>query len=927
MSVPDLPAADRAAGFDLKPASAELEPEVLRFVTELRQIFGQLGTTLGQYARFHHRDKTGLSRYLSGARIPPRAILDELVADITRTQGAPMTAEAENHLRQLHMDALACRDRRAYQVQVITDHLQNATTELRETKRRIKELEEELVQRETALNDLTAGTRQLRRAWDDERERTDDELRKAQGKYERVKEERDRLVREAAELRSMLVKARQREHETQERCLAFERALQAVDPDQDDDTAGSGPDAATAGQPADRADSTADRADLPEEPRGQGPAAGARPPRDERQEPGRRRGTGLRRGRPGGQPPDPPTASSGTEVVTAGARASHPAGPAAAGPAPAVSRRRAGQGFLAGLFPPGALARAPAGGAHIGGTGLDARDRGSILSRLATERFDVLVIGGGITGAGAALDASLRGLRVALVEARDLASGSSGRSSNLVDGGLRYLEQFDFKLVYSALRERDLLVSKLAPHLVKPVPFLYPLYKKVVERPYVATGLTLYDSMEGTRRPLPHHRHLTTRGALRRAPGLTPERLAGAMLYYDAQVDDARYTLTVARTAAVHKTVIATRVSAIRLHRDWHSSRVTGTRVRDEESGREFNVTADSVVVCAGVWSDLVHDWLGVRADFRIMMSKGVHIVVPRDAIVADTAITARTELGMLFFIPWGEQWIVGTTEAAFCGDRAEPVATEAEVDSLLTAANRVLARPLTRADIVAVYAGLRPLAAIGNAAKPIGMLSPEHVVDVPAPGLASVAGGRFTTYRLMARDVVDAAVTSLRHEVPQSVTDQVPLLGADGLTAVRAAARRTAEDYDISRAAVEHLLGRYGTLTVQVLEFIRADPRLARPLAEGHPYLRAEVAYAVTHENALHVDDVLMRRTRLFIESADSGAAAAADVSVIMGRLLGWSRRRRNAERRRYLALVESGQPADAEVARAPEKELAAAR
>ena len=239
---------------------------------------------------------------------------------------------------------------------------------------------------------------------------------------------------------------------------------------------------------------------------------------------------------------------------------------------------------------------------------LDARDRGAMLSRLATERFDVLVIGGGITGAGAALDAASRGLRVALVEARDLASGTSSRSSKLIHGGLRYLEQFDFKLVYEALRERDLLVSKLAPHLVKPVSFMYPLYKKVVERPYVGAGLVLYDSMEGTRRPVPRHRHLSARGALKRAPALSPDRLAGAMLYYDAQVDDARHTLTVARTAAAHSAVVATRVSAVGLLRSADGERVTGARVRDEESGREFEVSAEAVVICAGVWTDLVHE-------------------------------------------------------------------------------------------------------------------------------------------------------------------------------------------------------------------------------------------------------------------------------------------------------------------------------
>jgi glycerol-3-phosphate dehydrogenase len=543
---------------------------------------------------------------------------------------------------------------------------------------------------------------------------------------------------------------------------------------------------------------------------------------------------------------------------------------------------------------------------------LDARDRGAMLGRLADERFDVLVIGGGITGAGAALDAASRGLRVALVEARDLAAGTSSRSSKLIHGGLRYLEQLDFKLVYEALRERDLLVSRLAPHLVRPVPFLFPLYRKVVERPYVGAGLALYDAMEGTHRPVPHHRHLSARGALKRAPALSPERLAGAMLYYDAQVDDARYTLAVARTAAAHGAVVATWVSAVGVVRGGDGTRVTGARVRDEETGHEVTVTADSVVVCAGVWTDQVHELAGVRAGYKVRMSKGVHIVVPREAVEASTGMIVRTEKSVLFFIPWGKRWIVGTTDTDWTGDRDEPAATEEDIDYILAAANRVLARPLTRADVIAVYAGLRPLVAVAaKESKPTTKLSREHVVDVPVPGLASIAGGKFTTYRLMARDVVDAAVADFGSDrsVPASVTDQVPLLGADGLAAVRASAGRLAEDYRVSRETVEHLLGRYGTLAAEVLDLVRSDPELGRPLAPGHRYLRAEVVYAVTHEGALHVDDVLRRRTRLFIEAADSGAAAADDVSLIMGRLLGWSRRRRAAETRRYLDLVAAEQ------------------
>src|SRR3984885_1494118 len=374
---------------------------------------------------------------------------------------------------------------------------------------------------------------------------------------------------------------------------------------------------------------------------------------------------------------------------------------------------------------------------------LDARDRDEAMRRLAAGPLDVLVIGGGITGAGAALDAASRGLRVGLVEARDLASGTSSRSSKLIHGGLRYLEQGDFKLVKEALRERDLLVSRLAPHLVRPVPFLYPLYRKVVERPYVGAGLVIYDAMEGVKRPVPHHRHLTTRGALRRAPALRPDRLAGAMVYYDAQVDDARYMVTVARTAARYGATIVTRASATSLLRD--GSRVTGASVRDEESGRVFDVRASRVIVCAGVWSDLVHEASGVRAGYQVRMSKGVHLVMPRSAIDADTGMIVRTSKSVLFFIPWHTRWIVGTTDTDWTGDRAEPAATAEDVDYILGEANRVLARPLTRGDVIAVYAGLPPHPADPPAGRhagdedgerPTTKLSREHVVDAPLPGL-----------------------------------------------------------------------------------------------------------------------------------------------------------------------------------------------
>ena len=532
---------------------------------------------------------------------------------------------------------------------------------------------------------------------------------------------------------------------------------------------------------------------------------------------------------------------------------------------------------------------------------LDARDRKALFDRLAGTEFDVLVIGGGVTGAGAALDAASRGLRVALVEANDIASGTSSRSSKLIHGGLRYLEQLDFKLVSEALRERDLLISRIAPHLVKPVSFLYPLHRKVLERPYVGAGLVLYDAFNVTKKQVPFHRHMSVHGALRLAPALKASSLAGALLYYDAQTDDARFTLTVARTAAAHGAAVATRARAVELLRDPDGERVTGARVRDEETGRDVDVSARRVVVCAGVWTDLVHQMAGVRAGYQVRMSKGVHVVVPYEAIRSDTGIILRTEKSVLFIIPWGQRWIVGTTDTDWDGEREEPAATGEDVDYILAQANRVLVSPLTRSDVIGVYAGLRPLVAADESA-PTAKLSREHVVDEPVPGLVSIAGGKFTTYRVMARDVVDTAVADYERWVPASVTDQLPLLGADGLAAATAEASRLAEDYAVSRDTVEHLLDRYGTLTEEVLQLTKTDPTLAAPIAKGHPYLGAEVAYAVTHEGALHVADVLTRRIRLLFEDADCGAAAVGPVSAIMGDLLGWDSATRVAERESYL-------------------------
>ncbi|MGN6088276.1 MAG: glycerol-3-phosphate dehydrogenase/oxidase, partial [Actinomycetales bacterium] len=398
--------------------------------------------------------------------------------------------------------------------------------------------------------------------------------------------------------------------------------------------------------------------------------------------------------------------------------------------------------------------------------------------------LDVLVVGGGVVGAGSALDAATRGLRVGLVEARDWASGTSSRSSKLVHGGLRYLEMLDFGLVREALKERGLILGKLAPHLVRPVPFLYPLEHRVWERPYVGSGVFLYDAMaatSGNSLGMPHHRHYTRRGALKLAPSLKPDSLVGAVRYYDAQVDDARHTMEIIRTAASYGALVANRTKVVGFLRE--GERVTGATIRDTETGQERTVRAKVIINATGVWTDDTQALIGERGQFHVRASKGIHLVVPRDRIRSSTGLILRTEKSVLFVIPWGRHWIIGTTDTDWNLDKAHPAATAADIDYLLEHVNKVLETPLTREDVEGVYAGLRPL--LAGESESTSKLSREHAVASPAPGLVVVAGGKYTTYRVMAKDAVDAAVHALGTTVGPCVTEQIPLVGATGWRAL----------------------------------------------------------------------------------------------------------------------------------------------
>ena len=520
-------------------------------------------------------------------------------------------------------------------------------------------------------------------------------------------------------------------------------------------------------------------------------------------------------------------------------------------------------------------------------TALSPQSRAAAIEAMASQELDVLVVGGGVTGVGIALDAVTRGLSVGLLEQRDLASGTSSRSSKLIHGGLRYLEMYDFGLVREALAERGLLITRLAPHLVRPVPFLYPLTSHH-ERPYVGAGLALYDSLAAASpypRGVPVHRHLTKRKALRVVPDLKPEALTGAVQYWDAQVDDARHTMTVARTAATHGAHVATRTKVTGFLRE--GERVTGVTARDLEAGKDFEVRARVVVNAAGVWTDDIQELVGGRGVMHVQASKGIHLVVPRDRIRSRSGLILRTEKSVLFVIPWGRHWIIGTTDTAWDLDKAHPAASRADIDYLLERVNSVLREPLRHEDVEGVYAGLRPL--LSGESEPTSRISREHTVATPVPGLVLIAGGKYTTYRVMAKDAVDAAAHSLGGAVPRSITDRVPLVGAEGYAVRCNQVDTLARRAGIHPARVEHLLGRYGDLVDEVLDLVEGDPDLGRPLDGTEDYLRAEVVYAVTHEGARHLDDVLTRRTRISIETFDRGVAAARPAAELMAGPLGW--------------------------------------
>jgi len=535
---------------------------------------------------------------------------------------------------------------------------------------------------------------------------------------------------------------------------------------------------------------------------------------------------------------------------------------------------------------------------------LGPEERAAAITALKEKELDILVVGGGIVGTGAALDAVTRGLSVGMLEARDWSSGTSSRSSKLVHGGIRYLEQLDFRLVREALIERGLLLQRIAPHLVKPVRFLYPLKTPVIERFYIGAGMFLYDifSWSGGRPPgVPHHRHLSKRQVMRAIPSLSKDALVGGITYYDAQVDDARYVASLARTASFYGVHAASRVRAEGFVKV--GQRVVGVKAHDIETGERFEIRARQVVNATGVWTDDTQAMVGERGQFKVRASKGVHLVVPRDRFQSNTGLLLRTEKSVLFVIPWGRHWLLGTTDTDWHLDKAHPAATAADIDYILEHVNRVLQVPLTREDVEGVYAGLRPL--LAGESEQTSKLSREHLVAHSVPGLVVIAGGKWTTYRVMAKDAIDEAVAALDGKVPQSVTQDIGLLGAEGYQAAWNRRGKIARAFGVHRARIEHLLNRYGTLTDEILDLLRERPELGEPLPGADDYIGAEIVYAASHEGALHLEDALARRTRISIEAWDRGVSAAPVAAALMADVLGWDAEREQSEVANYLKRV----------------------
>lgn len=547
---------------------------------------------------------------------------------------------------------------------------------------------------------------------------------------------------------------------------------------------------------------------------------------------------------------------------------------------------------------------------------LSAETRADNLKKMAAERVDVCVIGGGITGAGVALEAVSRGASVALIERRDFASGTSGWSTKLVHGGIRYLPQGQVGLVREALRERATLL-KIARHLVWPLAFVLPIYE-TTRRPIgvpialpggfgvgaaMRAGLTAYDLLAG-RENVARHRHISATEALRDVPGLRADGLKDAFVYSDAGTNDTLLTATVIRTAAEQGAYIANYVEAVGFVEE--HGRIVGVEARDHVTGEAFTIAARTVVNATGVWSEDVSTRAPGGSDVQVLPAKGIHLVVDaeRVGVKQDAVVLPETEDGrILFIVPWQGRAVIGTTDTPG-GDIEHPRADADEITYVLRTVNDAIRTPLTEVDIISTYAGYRPLVKAKDGAKSAA-LSRTHAVLTAANGLVTIIGGKLTTYRKMAEDTVDALIERGLRLRP-SVTDHLPLAGADGFGRWARIIPEEAANRGLDADVAAHLLRSYGSDARIVLELIDADPLLAARMAPDLPVVFAEAAFAARYEMAMTVSDVLARRTRLSLIDRAHGLPVANDVAAMLGDALGWDTAERDLHVETYRGMVE---------------------
>lgn len=534
-----------------------------------------------------------------------------------------------------------------------------------------------------------------------------------------------------------------------------------------------------------------------------------------------------------------------------------------------------------------------------------ARTRQGIILELGRERFDILVVGGGITGAGIARDAAMRGYKVALVDKGDYASGTSSKSSKLVHGGVRYLELYEFGLVFEASRERRTLLQ-IAPHLVQALPFLFPVYKDARWKPWmIDVGMWLYDAL-ATFRNVKRHRMYSSKEIKQLMPGIDTGNISGGAYYYDAQVDDARLTLETIRAAFSHGACVTNYVQVDELLKE--NGKVVGVRAHDAGSGQALDIHARVVVNATGPWTDTLLQLDDPGAARRLRPTKGVHIFVPRAKIGGTNAVAfpAHSDGRLMFVIPWGDFSIIGTTDTDYEGDYDKVYADEADVDYCLAAANHAFPdSPIEKSDVISAYAGLRPL--VLQLGKSATKTSREHEIWTAESGLTTIAGGKLTTYRSMAQELVDIVAKRLRDEFDvqpqrQCETAQTPLIEANGLLLRDGQLPPLSGASGLAEDVVTHLIHSHGPEYSRILEIAKRETALTERVVDGLPYIWAEIPYAIEQEMAVTPSDILSRRMHILNEARDHGIAAAPQVAMRLGKFLGWD----GGERDRALAAFE---------------------